>query len=82
MGLIPWKALIEGAAAAAMAIGGCGVLAPCRRGNLGRGLVHASTGGRCGVGSVEVGERFLAGGGSGEAVFSRAGRLRWRWVAG
>lgn len=72
MGLIAWKALIEGAATPAMAIGGCGILAPCRSGNLGGGLVHASTCGRWGVGSIEVGERFLAICGSGEAVFPRA----------
>ena len=43
MGFIAGEALIERAAAAAVAIGGGGILAPCRSGNLGRGLVHAST---------------------------------------
>lgn len=82
MGAIAWEALIQGAAAAAMAIGGCGVLAPCGSGNLGRGLIHALTGGRWGIGSVEVGERFLAVCGSREAVFTWAGGLWWRWIAG
>ncbi len=82
MGLVAWETLSQGAATSAMAIGGCGILAPCRRGNLGRGLVHALTSGRGGVGSVEIGERFLAVRGSGEAIFPRAGRLRWGRVAG
>ena len=60
MGLIAWEALIQGAAATTMAIGGCGVLAPCGSGNLGRGLIHALTCGRRGIRSVEVRERFLA----------------------
>ena len=76
MALIAWKALIEGAATAAVAIGGRGVLAPCRSWDLRRGLVHASTRGRRGVGSVEIGERFLAVGGSGKAVLPWAGGLR------
>lgn len=82
MGLIAWVALIQGAAAAAVAIGRCGVLTSCRSGDLGGGLIHALTCGRGGIGSVEVGERFLAVCGGGEAVFAWAGGLRWGWIAG
>lgn len=81
MGLITREALSEGAPAAAVPIGRGGVLAPSRSRDLGRGLVYALTCGRRGIGSIEVGKRFLAVCGGGEAVCPRAGGLWWRWIS-
>lgn len=83
MALIAGKALTEGAAAAAaVAIGGRRILAPCRSRDLRRGLVYALTFGRGGVRSIEIRESFLAVCRSGEAVFPWASGLRRRWIAG
>ena len=82
MGLIAWKALSEGATAAAMPIGGRRVPAYRRSRDLSRGLVHALACGLRGIGSVEIGKFFLAVCRGGEAVFPWAGGLRGGGIAG